>query len=136
MSSHSGCLLSSIPTNSRLSDVAGTARRSADPQLHCAVPSIQGNRKRANVFEYSTTDAHEADASVGARIVQRLPKSVRKVMGDGAYDTRLFRVAVQKKGATPWFLQDLQPFPFILCHSDLHAGNLLLEGEGAFYLIN
>lgn len=27
-------------------------------------------------------------------------------------------------------------FPFVLCHSDLHAGNLLLENEDIFYLID
>ena len=29
-----------------------------------------------------------------------------------------------------------QQFTFVLCHSDLHAGNLLLEKEGRFYLID
>lgn len=29
-----------------------------------------------------------------------------------------------------------QSFPFVLCHSDLHAGNLLLEKEDIFYLVD
>jgi spectinomycin phosphotransferase len=31
---------------------------------------------------------------------------------------------------------EAQSFPFVLCHSDLHAGNLLLEKGDAFYLID
>lgn len=31
---------------------------------------------------------------------------------------------------------ETQSFPFVLCHSDLHAGNLLLEKEDVFYLID
>lgn len=29
-----------------------------------------------------------------------------------------------------------QSFPFVLCHSDIHAGNLLLEKEDVFYLVD
>ncbi len=34
--------------------------------------------------------------------------------------------------------QALQPRPseFILCHSDLHAGNILVDGSGAFYIVD
>jgi len=32
-------------------------------------------------------------------------------------------------------LQDRQP-DFVLCHSDLHAGNILIEVSGAFYLVD
>jgi spectinomycin phosphotransferase len=32
-------------------------------------------------------------------------------------------------------LQDRQP-EFVLCHSDLHAGNVLIEERGAFYLVD
>lgn len=45
------------------------------------------------------TDANESDAAVGERLVKRLPKTVREVIGDGAYDTRRFRNAVEQRGA-------------------------------------
>lgn len=37
-----------------------------------------------------------------------------------------------------WLKEKLEahPFPQVLCHSDLHAGNLLLDKEGNFYLID
>lgn len=29
-----------------------------------------------------------------------------------------------------------QPHPFVLCHADLHGGNVLIEGTGAFYIVD
>jgi len=29
-----------------------------------------------------------------------------------------------------------QPRPFVLCHSDLHAGNVLIDAGGAFYIVD
>jgi transposase len=69
-------------------------RRRKWVKLHVALdPATQ------EVICAEVTDANESDALVGARIVKRLPKSVREVIGDGAYDTRHFRNAVQRRGA-------------------------------------
>jgi spectinomycin phosphotransferase len=42
---------------------------------------------------------------------------------------------VERTGRCAQVLQ-AQPPEFVLCHSDLHAGNILIEANGAFYLVD
>jgi spectinomycin phosphotransferase len=45
------------------------------------------------------------------------------------------RILVERSEGLAQKLQDLSP-QFVLCHSDIHAGNVLLEGDDRIYLVD
>ena len=79
--------------------VHGASKRRKWIKLHIAIDA-----KTQEIIELEVTHGHRADCAVGSRIIKKLPKSTKIVMGDGGYDTKGCRKAIHNLGA-----QDLIP---------------------------
>lgn len=63
-------------------------------KLHIAL-----DPKSGEVICSELTTCSEGDAETGERMLEKAPKTVRKVYGDGAYDSADFRKGIHQKGA-------------------------------------
>jgi|TARA_B100001964_G_scaffold113760_1_gene126888 hypothetical protein len=75
--------------------IHGAAKRRKWIKLHIAIDA-----KSQEIVNLEVTHGHKADCSVGPALIERLPKSVHTVMGDGGYDTKRCRNAIKSMGAT------------------------------------
>ena len=74
--------------------IHGAAKRRKWIKLHVAV-----DEKTQEIVQLEVTSSHESDCKIGPKIINRLPKSVSTVIGDGGYDTTRCREAIGKIGA-------------------------------------
>lgn len=72
----------------------GASKRRKWIKLHIAV-----DEKNQEIIHLEVTKGHEADCKVGPKIIDKLPRSVNKVIGDGGYDTKRCRQAIDRIGA-------------------------------------
>jgi len=74
--------------------VHGTSKRRKWIKLHIAIDA-----RSQEIIELEVTHGHRADCAVGPKIIEKLPKSIKTVMGDGGYDTKHCRKVIEKVGA-------------------------------------
>ena len=74
--------------------IHGASRRRKWIKLHIAV-----DEKTQEIIHLEITKGHEADCKVGPKIIDNLPNSVDTVIGDGGYDTKRCRKAIDRIGA-------------------------------------
>ena len=76
----------------------GASKRRTWRKLHVGVDP---DSKYIIIAETTTNGAGSGDGQTGAKMIKKVPKSVKKVFGDGAYDGIGFRREIEKKGAEP-----------------------------------
>ena len=72
----------------------GASKRRKWVKLHIAV-----DENTQEIIHFEITKGHEADCKIGPKIIEKLPKSVETVMGDGGYDTKRCRQTINQIGA-------------------------------------
>ena len=72
----------------------GASKRRKWIKLHIAV-----DEKTQEIIHLEITKGHESDCKIGPKIIENLPRSVNTVVGDGGYDTKQCRQAIDQVGA-------------------------------------
>ena len=70
--------------------IHGVSKRRKWIKLHIAIDA-----KTQEIIELEVTHGHRADCTVGPRIIRKFPKFTKTVMGDGGYNTKRCRKAIQ-----------------------------------------
>jgi IS5 family transposase len=76
----------------------GVSKRRTWRKLHLGVDP---DSKEIIVAELTSNSIGSGDSQVGKRLLNKAPKSVKRVFGDGAYDGTEFRQAIETNGAEP-----------------------------------
>lgn len=63
-------------------------------KLHIAI-----DENTQEIIHFEITKGYEADCKIGPKFIEKLPKSIGTVIGDGGYDTKRSRQAVNQSGA-------------------------------------
>jgi len=74
--------------------IHGASKRRKWIKIHIAIDA-----KTQEIIGLEVTHGHKADCEVGPKMIGKLPRSTKTVMGDGGYDTRRCRKAIRKLGA-------------------------------------
>jgi len=75
--------------------IHGVSKRRKWVKIHIAIDA-----KTQEIIELEITKGYRADCIVGPKIIQKLPRSTKAVLGDGGYDTKNCREAIRDIGAT------------------------------------
>jgi len=75
--------------------IHGPGRKRKWLKMHILV-----DEKTQEIIAEELTDCRIADYITGKDLIEKAPKSIKTVKGDGGYDKQPFRNAVRKKGAT------------------------------------
>jgi IS5 family transposase len=79
--------------------IHGKSKRRRWIKIHVAM-----DEKSQEIVALEVSHGHVADCAIGPTLIRKCPKSTKVVIGDGGYDTKRCREAIQSKGA-----QDLIP---------------------------
>ena len=72
----------------------GKTKRRKWIKLHIAIDA-----KTQEIIQLEVSHGHRADCRIGPRLIKKLPRSTKMVMGDGGYDTKQCREMIKEIGA-------------------------------------
>lgn len=102
----------------------GISKRRTWRKLHIAIDPDNGE-----ILLSELTENGKDDAKIGAQMLPRLPKTVKNVFGDGAYDKMRFRMGVQCINAHPY----IPPNRNAIVHSNA-KGALAIRDEAVLQI--
>ena len=74
--------------------IHGVSKRRKWIKLHIAVDA-----NTQEIIQLEVSPGHQADCKIGPKIIGKLPKATKTIMGDGGYDTKRCRKAIKSIGA-------------------------------------
>jgi len=74
--------------------IHGVSKRRKWIKLHIAVDA-----NTQEIIQLEVSHGHQADCKIGPKIIGKLPKATKTIMGDGGYDTKRCRKAIKSIGA-------------------------------------
>lgn len=102
----------------------GISKRRTWRKLHIAIDPDSGE-----IILSELTENNKCDAKTGAQMIFDLPKTVKHVFGDGAYDRMRFRIGLERFGAHPY----IPPSRNAIVHSKA-TGALAIRDEAVLQI--